>query len=1634
MYKKHTHLFKHNHTICLLLGILILISSANVLAEFNKKVIMKSGDPAHGTDGAVFSNELNPKVICLAESGKVLFRGYLQRDGVDVTDENDMGLWVYEGDSLRLIGRRGGPVPGMPGMMFRKDSQLYLEGNMDRNGKVSLDAFYSPDGTFVDEEHGFFMEENGEMVLKLYAGLEVAPGAAISAFVAGAFNNGYVVFSCFLEGPSVTYENNRAYCIFGPEGVTVLARYREPMHLISGDWINHNISMYNDTMPLTAYGETIFQIWGYSTNLSASIGAVYKWSPDDGFSLLRSSHIDSSITTVFGNWRMDSDGYWTSTPLSQWPYTFNIYDSFDELIATVGDIAPGGGGATFSNFVSSFAALDNWEVVFSTTLSNNKRGIWMGDRIDLRKVVMKDDWVPGVTDSIQFGDIKYWMPNSRGQVAVANTMPQPPYFTYTAGIWMFNPDGSSEPITYRGETIDVASDGTRTINRIYTGLELTTGQDEFPISSGTDGFPAKTNNSGQLAFSSSFQEGGFAVLIASSGIVVNSNSDAPDADSTDGVCDTGEIMPDGKPECTLRAAITEANAQEGYNQISFDIEEDPYIEPESPLPEVKESVLIDGFSQPGDNLPTIIGDFTDFEVDGLVLKGRDITVQGLNIGGFDGDGISIVGGEGKEVSNNKVFGCYVGYYSTTGSNYGNGDNGIEIQSSSNNIIGGQESWQRNYISSNVYNGISLSSANSNRIENNYIGWTPSNQDYSNGWNGIYVSHSDSNIIGGNDGAGNVIRGNGMDGIQLIFASQTVIYGNRIGKNSSDGVEISHVSNGTRLFNNIIGLDENGEWDGNLEYGVLVHSESDSCYIGGASDSGNVISFNGKDGVKIDYCTETKICGNKIGTNLDATWARGNGGNGILIDGCVGTKIGEYWSDQFGGLVGAGNLISGNDSSGVKICDESSESRDNIIASNLIGVGLDSVYAIPNYKGVQISSSSHNYIGGVEPLSPLMGNVISENTTSGVELIHGASENSINHNTISGNGDDGIFIEMSLENIVEGNEIGNNWANGIRVDEAAFENRIIGNIIGLNGDNELAGNSEYGVLVDNSSMSNFIGGGADSGNVISGNGWGGIRVEFSDDNTIGGNYIGTDLTGLIERANHGVGVLIDGSDDTHVGKRWSDLDQAYAGAGNVISGNDSVGVMVVSEASQSYDNVIVTNLIGVGVDASTPIPNKLGIVIVNATRTLIGGGDPSTILLGNKIKENLKSGIRLETDSCYVGSNIIENNGFGPDNPPGEPGGAGVFINGYSNTVAASAEWPIQTIKNNNGVGVRIYDSPHRYNRYNRIQFNSISGNVFGGIDIDPAGPNPNDNLDGDFGPNDKQNAPEILSATVNVQGHLLLAAQLNSEPNEWYELDVFGNDECDALGLGQGDVYLFSDSLYTDASGEVEYEYVDTLFAGVQSFITMTVTDSKNNTSEFSNCMEVVSTGVDLRISKTDNIDTTIILDTLCYSMIVTNYGPEIANNVIVLDSLPMQISYISDTISQGTSALIDNAFTCNIGDLTPGATASIKIVALADSLGEIVNWAKVSTTSPEMFLLNNTGIDTTVSREDYVCGDANGDGGVNISDAVYIINCIFRGGPCAEPDKGGDPNCDGTANISDGVYLINLIFRGGPDPCAWCK
>ena len=62
-------------------------------------------------------------------------------------------------------------------------------------------------------------------------------------------------------------------------------------------------------------------------------------------------------------------------------------------------------------------------------------------------------------------------------------------------------------------------------------------------------------------------------------------------------------------------------------------------------------------------------------------------------------------------------------------------------------------------------------------------------------------------------------------------------------------------------------------------------------------------------------------------------------------------------------------------------------------------------------------------------------------------------------------------------------------------------------------------------------------------------------------------------------------------------------------------------------------------------------------------------------------------------------------------------------------------------------------------------------------------------------------------------------------------------------------------------------------------------------------------------------------------------------------------------------------------------------------------------------------------------CGDANADGSLTVSDVVYLVNYLFKGGPVAKPYEAGEANCDGKVTVSDVVYLVNYLFKGGAVP-----
>jgi hypothetical protein len=68
-----------------------------------------------------------------------------------------------------------------------------------------------------------------------------------------------------------------------------------------------------------------------------------------------------------------------------------------------------------------------------------------------------------------------------------------------------------------------------------------------------------------------------------------------------------------------------------------------------------------------------------------------------------------------------------------------------------------------------------------------------------------------------------------------------------------------------------------------------------------------------------------------------------------------------------------------------------------------------------------------------------------------------------------------------------------------------------------------------------------------------------------------------------------------------------------------------------------------------------------------------------------------------------------------------------------------------------------------------------------------------------------------------------------------------------------------------------------------------------------------------------------------------------------------------------------------------------------------------------------------------YVFGDCTGDGIVDIGDAVFSINYLYKAGEAPSPSQSGDVTGDCLIDIGDVVYLINYLYKNGPAPLEGC-
>jgi CSLREA domain-containing protein len=390
--------------------------------------------------------------------------------------------------------------------------------------------------------------------------------------------------------------------------------------------------------------------------------------------------------------------------------------------------------------------------------------------------------------------------------------------------------------------------------------------------------------------------------------------------------------------------------------------------------------------------------------------------------------------------------------------------------------------------------------------------------------------------------------------------------------------------------------------------------------------------------------------------------------------------------------------------------------------------------------------------------------------------------------------------------------------------------IKGCYVGLRASGAAAGNGSVGVFV--ASVSNNVIGGTTAAdrNVISGSSEGDLLIDGGSNNTVSGNYVGTNAAGDAPANSAGDGVALTG------GASGNTVGGTNAGAGNLISGHTGQGVLISDLGTDN--NVVAGNLIGTNAGGTSSIHNGIGVYITTqAANNRVGGTSNAA---RNVISGNSFFGVKV--DAAATG-NTIKGNFIGTqsDGTSALANGTGVLIAGASgNTVGGTNAGAGNRIAFNTSTGVRVGSDPGDSVTGDRILGDSIHDNGSLGIDLGGDGVTPNDAQDADTGPNNLQNFPVINSAKVFGE-NAVIQGTLNSTPSTSFTLQFFSNTVCNASGNGEGKTFLGSATVKTDAGGNAPFNVTLSNISQPPEIVTATATDASGNTSEFSAC---ASTGL----------------------------------------------------------------------------------------------------------------------------------------------------------------------------------------------
>ena len=730
--------------------------------------------------------------------------------------------------------------------------------------------------------------------------------------------------------------------------------------------------------------------------------------------------------------------------------------------------------------------------------------------------------------------------------------------------------------------------------------------------------------------------------------------------------------------------------------------------------------------------------------------GSGNVISGNVISGNVGDGVQI---SGATATGNLVEGNFIGTNSAgtaaipndTGAAIGGG---VDIAGASGNTIGGLTNTPGtgagNLISGNADAAIfTQGSIGGNLIEGNLIGTdSTGTQPLGNGFLGAFGTlriASPNNSIGGvAAGARNVISGGGRAGVQ-ISAMGTIVQGNYIGTDITGTVAIGNHTNGVAIGGNIPAGPENILIGGTSAgaRNVISGNLADGVNITGATDSGNTVQGNyigvkatgtvalPNIGVGVDIASPGNLVGGNVagagniisGNGTGVQFTSSSSTNNMLQGNYIGTTPTQISTVSDGLASTDGNAALGTGPGPVRYQQEAAASDfsgpvliyslsfrlDGAATAGVSGTwsdfnlqlsttlqaagGLSTTYASnvgADVKTVFSGPISFSYAAAGPSHAP---NAFGGTVTFSTPFLYNPANGNLLIDISSSSGPNVSYSldEQGLPGVwaVDGSD-----PNGTTASHT-FAGVIVAQFVSTPVN---LGNAGAGVIITSGSMSNTIGGatsspGTGAGNVISGNAQNGILINGGGSNLVQGNLVGANAAGTAALANGSQGIYVSSASNTIGG--------GTAGAGNVISGNADVGLLL--DTSAANGNLVQGNFIGTNAAGTAAVPNLgwSGVEIVSGSNNTIGGvtATPGTGA-GNLVSGNAERGITI----VFGPNNLIAGNIVGLNAT-----GAGPLGNAYQgveigsdagNSVGGTSAGLGNVISDNGGFygGVFVSDS------------------------------------------------------------------------------------------------------------------------------------------------------------------------------------------------------------------------------------------------------------------------------------------------------------------------------------------------------